>query len=321
MKKTLKIATIVIIILALLYGSLNVFMMVKGKDLLTKKLQQALKQEVSIGHVVVLFPANLIIKNIEVKGLVKAESVFAGAGAVDVFRRDFYLSQINVVRPHVTLTKSRFAKAAAVVVPTGEKKKDQPDKKPKQQQSPFEFFVGRIHVVDGTCHYIDDDPNSNNIAVTIEHVNVAATNISSRLGGRRLSRFSLTGDIPWQSGNEKGVIAVSGWTNFHERQIQAKATLTNVDAAVMQPYIAQWLNMEEMKLQHGRLNFSSDIQGKNTELIADCNISLSDIAFKKKESDEKKFNVEKFIGGILQAAGNTIQFHFRFKTKLPEQWN
>jgi hypothetical protein len=100
-----KILVIILLFLIIGYSSLYFFVGIAGKDILAAKMKDAIGREVKVGSVNLVFPLSIIVRDVEIPGLVKISEVFAGGGALDIFRRNFILSELRLSRVVVSIEK------------------------------------------------------------------------------------------------------------------------------------------------------------------------------------------------------------------------
>ena len=110
-----KILIIILLFLVIGYSSLYFFVGIAGKDILAAKMKDAIGREVKVGSVNLVFPLSIMVRDVEIPGLVKISEVFAGGGALDIFRRNFILSELRLSRVVVNIEK--FKKEAPVKPP------------------------------------------------------------------------------------------------------------------------------------------------------------------------------------------------------------
>ncbi|MFH0858215.1 MAG: hypothetical protein V1842_01555, partial [Candidatus Omnitrophota bacterium] len=111
MRLQVKLLLVLLIILILGTTVLHTFVNIKGKPILINKLQDLFGREVTIGSLKAYLPYNLLIKNVEVKGLFKIDKVNVKSGAFDIFRKDFTFSELKFKRLAITIENPLKKKA------------------------------------------------------------------------------------------------------------------------------------------------------------------------------------------------------------------
>jgi len=97
MKLIIKILlTLIIITIFVAFFFLHILINMNGRFLLMDKLKNAFHKEVSVGSLRTRLPFDLIIKDLEVKGLFKINEVFAQGGMFDILSGDFVLPKLRI---------------------------------------------------------------------------------------------------------------------------------------------------------------------------------------------------------------------------------
>ena len=100
-----KILIIILLFLVIGYSSLYFFVGIAGKDILAAKLKDVIGRDATVGSVNLVFPLSIVARDVEIPGLVNISEVFAGGGALDIFRRNFILSELRFSRVVVNIEK------------------------------------------------------------------------------------------------------------------------------------------------------------------------------------------------------------------------
>jgi hypothetical protein len=330
MKLWKEILLIAFFVIILIFIGLHIFVNIQGKSLLAKKLEATLNREVKIGSLVTSFPATINIKNIEAKDLFKIDEVVAAGGFFDIFRRSFKLSKLKISRPTVTLQKGLVESPAEVFTPNEnaqaktENKAATPDLNPVAiPQGEFlfpRFFISHFIVNEGTINFIDRSISKDGLVIKIEHLNIKVDNLNFGRGGSYLTDFELKGRIPWQEGKEEGKIEAVGWLNFPKRDMQATLKIEDIDGVYLYPYYSKWVDLEKARIEKANLNFTSNIQGLNNNVTADCHLELTDIVRKPRSPDEPEEKAERITNAVLDIFRalnqGKIVLDFTIRTKM-----
>lgn len=351
MEQWKKILIIGITLFVLFFLCLHMFVNVRGKDLLSQKLEEAFHRKVKIGSLSTSFPANIYIKNIEVEGLFKINEVVAGRGMVDIFSRDFNLSRLKVIKPVVTLEKlperppGEPTPAIAPSLPQSieaapaEKSEEKSEEKPEEKPVPppdanplgilkslpvTKFSIGRLIVSDGTVNFTDRSMLSKELTIKAEHVNLRVDNLSFGGRGVQITSFDLKGSIPWRESVEKGKIEAEGWIDFGKKDMQATIKISDIDGVYLYPYYSTWVDLEKIRIVKANLNFNSNIHGLNNNVTAECHIELSDIVRKERPPEEPEEREERIASAVidmfktLDQGRIVLDFTIRTKMDRPE---
>lgn len=321
------------------------FVNIRGKSLLSKKLEETFGRGVVIGSLYTTFPANIYIKNIEIKGLFKVDEVVAGRGLIDIFAKDFNLSYLKVVRPVVTLERNPVKLTAEPPVPApgadaGVEKK--PVEQPKAASAGkvaqpsldtiatihktflSAFSIGRLIVFDGTINFIDRSMGDKELIIKVEHIELKVGNLNFSGRGVQITSFDLKGAIPWREGIEKGKIQAEGWINLAKKDIQATFKIEDIDGVYLYPYYSSWVDLEKVRIEKANLNFNSNIHGLNNNVAAECHLELTDIVRKPRPAEEPAEKEEKIASAVidmfrtLDQGKIVLDFTIRTKMDRPE---
>jgi len=344
--KTLRLLRIIlfigIILFVLIFIGLHILVNIKGKGLLVKKLENTFDRKVSIGSLNTSFPTYVHIKNIEAEGLFKIKEVVAGGGLFDIFRRSFKLSLLKVINPIVTIEKGLTqpsAKGSSIqnltstfipFIPADSEKKTEDKKVATPNLNPMHivkgrflfprFYINHLIISDGTFNFIDRSVGNGGIAIKIEHLNTKVDNLNLSGRGSQITSFELKGKIPWKEGSEEGKIEAGGWLNLFKKDMQATLKIEDIDGIYLYPYYSNWVDLEKARIEKARLNFTSNIQGLNNNVTADCHLELTDIVRKPRpaeESEEKAEKIANAVLGILRALNQgKIVLNFTIRTKM-----
>jgi len=326
-----------IFILIVAFVAFHIFVNIKGKPLVAKKLSEAFNREVTISHLSISFPADIHIKNIQAKGLFRIPEVVAGGGLFDVFRKSFRLSLLKIVNPEVTLERNFVASGAEALTPGDINAQDTVNKQGEAKkksvstnvnpaalpQNRFLFprlIIKRLIISDGTVNFTDNISVNQAITIKVEKINVKLENLDLSGSGNLITYFRCNGAVPWGEAKEAGKIEVDGWVNLFKKDIQASLKIQDIDGIYLYPYYAKWVDLGKARIEKAKLNFTSNIQGLNNDLTAACHLELTDIVRKPRSEDETKDKAEKIADAVLEIFKalnqGKIVLDFTVKTKM-----
>jgi len=93
------------------------------------------------------------------------------------------------------------------------------------------------------------------------------------------SKRSSRAEIPWREDSGEGIVYTSGWVNLYRKEMQARLEIEGIDGISLHPYYTKWVDLENSRIEQAKLNFFSDVQGMNNEIVAQCRLELTDIEF------------------------------------------
>lgn len=349
-----KILSIILLTLIIGYSSLYFFVGIAGKDILAAKAKDMFGREVKVGSANLVFPLSIIVRDFEIPGMVNIREVFAGGGALDIFRRNVILSELRLNRVVVHIEKVKKeeppkppepvvvapdpAAPAAVETPPVEApasadapavtEQTQPEPAPavkvevnEQPSKSPRVTIRHFRVKDSTVIFTDKSVKSSKAKVTIENLNAHIENLAFPIDESNIVSFDVTGNMPWESNGKvtQGRISATGWINLYKRDIQAKLEVKDIDGVSLYPYYDKWVDLEKARIQQAKLRFNSDITGTGGEVKAECHLELTDLVFRPKESGEKEEKAHRIATVVLSMfneMGGKVAVDFTFKTRM-----
>jgi len=294
-----------LVLLVLLFSAAKIWVEIKGKALLAKKLEDALGREVSIGYLGLKMPLALEIEDLEVKGLANLDYLYASTDLFGLLRGKIVLNRVKVLRPKVNWEAGSFSETSVQDKPKDVKADkvmlqareilSEPDSEVRNYP---DIIIKYLSIEDGTVNFTDQAVSQSGFQVTLKEVFVDVDNLCL-LPKSEITNFQLRAKIPWQEDAGEGIVYSSGWINLHRKDMQARLEIDGIDGIYLYPYYAKWVDLESSRIEQANLNFISDIQGKSNELVAKCRIELTDIKFRPRPPEEPEHKAEKIATVIL----------------------
>ncbi|MCM8763191.1 MAG: DUF748 domain-containing protein [Candidatus Omnitrophica bacterium] len=325
MKNIFKIFLALILLLFISFVCLHIFINLKGKSLLTAKLQQTFKRKTEIGRLSTTFPLNIYLKGVEVEGLFKIDEVYARVGVFAIFRRNFKLSLLKLSQPEVNV---KIHPKTPIYTPVVNTESSLPaaailESKKEFSQKEFAlpgFWIGHLVIKDGKINFTHKISKDKSIFIVIKDINARIENLNLTPDGSQITRFKISGKIPWGEDAYVGKMESSGWINLLKKDIDATIKITDIDGVHLYPYYSKWVDLEKARIEKAKLNFSSEIKGQNNDVIADCHLELTDIVRRPlaaDKSEEKAAKIADAVLDIFRALNEgKIVLDFKIKTKL-----
>jgi len=295
-------------------------MMFKGRAFVIQQLEGLTRRKVSMSYFKLTPPLNVEIKNLNIEGLAKIEDIFISPSIPYLLVGNIAFNKISIFKPEFTF--ERLPRQ-----PTELTAAKPPDKTAVLIQAPQEpikkhhlrLAIKHLSIKDGKIYFIDQTVGTDGIKITIKDLNLNVTNLYT-FPFSSIANFDLKGKIPWQEGQEEGNVHAEGWFNFFKRDIQATVKVEGIDGIYLYPYYSQWVDLEKARIEKARLNFTSNIQGLNNNVTAECRLELADIVRKPRVSNEPQEKAEKIaevVFDIFRALNQgKIVLDFTIRTKL-----
>jgi hypothetical protein len=335
MKLRTKIFVIIIVMLSILYSASYIFMFVRGRSLIMAKLQELTGREVTTGYFTITPPFNMEIRNLDIKGMAKIESVLLSPSFIQLITGKLALNRIRFVRPEITYERVVPAAKAATAETAANEAAIKPQKALVEigavpevtlslnQKGPMNIILKRITVKDGIMHFIDHTVGPKGVNITVKDLNFNLVNIYT-FPFSDVTNFKLEAKIPWEHGRQEGKIEAKGWLNFAKKDMQAVLKIEGIDGVYLYPYYSSWVDLEKARIESARLNFTSDIQGLDNNVTAECRLELTDIMRKERLAEGPREKAEKITDAVLDMFKSmnegkiTLDFTLRTKMDKPK---
>lgn len=317
-----KIVVVCLFVFVILFSAAHIFLNLKGKSLLKKKLQQTLNRKVNIGRLSTSFPLNMRIKDINVEGFCKMKEVFLVPGAYDIFNQVFRLSLIKITAPEIALEKTSTGLSTCLIT----KSASQPPKPQakvvpaRKRRQPLRLAVDRLLIADGVFNFTDSQTAKEKITVSAQNLNLEMENFILGKLVSQITSFSLQADLPWREDHENGKVNIEGWLNLKKKDMQAKISIEDIDGIAFYPYYEEWVDLENARIKKAKLNFSADVNSLNNDMAVHYRLELTDIVFRPRSPNEEEHKAERIAHAVIGIFKNLNQgklvLEQTFKTKM-----
>ncbi len=348
MELQIKILIALLVIVILLFSAAYIVVAVKGRPLLTQRLEDVLDKRVSIGSLGLKLPLGLWVRHLRIEGLGEIDCIYVFPDLPGLLRGKIILNEVKILNPQISLSKGLSDKETADIdlrrshlqkeerplrQVVGEKtflvgtieespfdevifdesvsrdeeavslpvvQPDLPVADTVRKQHPTSFTIKHLRVEHGVINFIDklgSEPQEQ-VNLLVKDVYFDLKNLCL-LPQSAVTRFELKGTVVWQGGLSKGTIYACGWADFHKKDIQARLEIKDIDAIPLYPYYSNWVDLENARIEKAVLNFTSDIQGENNEVLARCCLELTDIQFRPRPADETKHKAQRITFAVL----------------------
>ena len=310
MKLRAKVLIVVPILIVLVFGASYIFLLINGKDLVAAKLQEASRRPVTIGHFQVNPLLNIVIKDLEIKGLAKVKVLSISPSIASFFFGALALNKLEMRQPEITLERERPTTgtpsplAAAVQAATASLGAKIPPAIPQHPTAitfslrPERMIIKHLNITGGRINFLDHAVGADGISITLKDINFNLTNLYL-LPVSAIANFELKAKIPWREGAAEGAIAAEGWLNLHKKDLRATVKIEGIDGVYLYPYYSAWVDLDKARIEKATLNLSSDLSALNNDLTAKCRLELSDIVRKPRPADEPSEKAERIANAVI----------------------
>jgi hypothetical protein len=315
MKTWKKILLIVFIIFAVIFSIAYVFVVTKGKAILTKQLENLTHKKTTVGYCGLTPPLHFEIRNLEIENLVKIDSIFISPNPLSLLTGRLVINSLKIVKPQLIYGKApapvKDKSVMAVTVP--------PQNARSAKQIPLRVVIRRLKIKDGKLDFVDQAISPDGLSITVKDIDCSISQLYL-YPSSAITNFSFSAKIPWREGTEEGKVNLDGWINVVKKDIQASLKIEDIDGVYLYPYYSNWVDLDKARIEKAKLNFTSEIQGLSNNVTANCHLELADIVRRPLEQDEPEQKASKIadaVLGIFRALNQgKIVLDFTVKTKM-----
>ncbi len=309
------------VLLVSIYTLISLFLILQGRAYIRNKLEKFTQKKVAIETLRFIPPLTIDIKGLDIENTLKADSVVISGSItsiVTILTGNIVLNELRIVKPEFMY--QRVPRAPQTVKPSsflpfipGS----------KSQRLPFRFVAKRIIIKDGSIDFIDNTAGPEGIKIAVKDINFKLNNIYI-FPRSTVTNIELRGKIPWRENRPPGSIEADGWLNFAKRDMQLTFKIKDIDGVYLYPYYSNWVDLEKARIDRATLNFSSNIQGFNNNVTADCHLELADIVRKPlppEHGEQKESKITNAVIGMFKALDQgkvVLDFTIRTKMDKPE---
>jgi hypothetical protein len=323
MKLPRKILFISVITLSVIFIAVHLFLTFRGKAIIIKQIEAITNKKTTISYFGLTPLFHLEIKNLNIEGLFKADSVFISPSIISLMGGNIVLNSIRLVNPHLTYyrTPPKVIRAEITApAPTASTQAASAASEAKSENlRPLRLAFKRLKVKNGSLDFIDYSVSPQGLKISLKNIYFRLNNLYF-YPRPAITDFELKAQVPWQQGQKEGTVEVQGWLNLFKKDIQATVKIIDIDGIYLYPYYSNWVDLEKARIESAKLNFTSNIQGLNNNVVADCRLELADIVRKPRAPDEPQEKAEKITDVVLELFKALDQgkmvLNFKINTKM-----
>lgn len=329
MRVWIRIALSILVICALLYSCVFLYLSAYGKSILIKYAQEATGKRITIASFYLRYPFNIVAVNTNIPGIVNIERLYISPSIVGFLTGRIAFNEIRVIRPEVTIEIAAQEESANADI-----RQDQIAAEPISPAAPLNspvtgsrvgykqlpgIILRRIVIEQGVVNLLDHKVSTEGIKITFKDVTLVLTNFYT-VARPAIANFMLKARIPWQEGRQDGKIELEGWINLFKKDMLASLKIEGIDGVYLYPYYSTWVDLEKARIESAKLNFTSNLSSLNNDLTAECHLELADIVRRPRESNEPQEKAERLTDAVLDIfrAMNQgkIVLNFTIRTKM-----
>lgn len=313
-KKIIFIFVILIITLTLAYFAASLAL----KPVLLKQLNKAVNRRVEVKVVSLSFPLNLKFEEVRIfnKGgsgndlLLSAEDVRIGVNPFSLFGPRVLLSHIILTKPELKIEKNS----------EGDLNVDDflaPAQEPKAKKAKT-LLILKAEIKKGQIQFLDKTVLPQPLTSKIDHLNLRLAKVSFPPTTAK-TNFRLSFDLINLANQIKGTFHTQGWINMVKKDMLADLEIKNFDLIYFKPYYKSGFSY----LESGVLDFSSDLDSKDNNLMAICRLEARYLSFGEPSQAASKLldvSVRDLVEYLKDSQGKIVMnFTLRGKMDKPQE--
>ncbi len=321
----MKFFLILLILFSLFILGFQIFLKLKGKEVLSRKLTELFGRPVRIEKLEPLFPLGIFLEDLEAEKLFKIKRVYAKGFAIDIFKKGLILFSLKIVEPQVRIERDFFIesppiKKSGVSLPLHtdlEKKTLAAGVESTTQRKHFflPFKIKHLVIEKGEFEFIDKIDPQDTVTLRLENLDSRMNNLS--FSKRGLGKFSLylKGELPWNK-ETIGSLNLEGWIDYLKRNMDLKLALKNVDYFALSSYYPPFWKPANLGLKEAYLSLEAKLNSKNNDLIIDAELSLEKISFLEDFAEPSKIKYLRTVIALIKGGQEKPTLRFRLHTRM-----
>lgn len=259
------------VFMVIIVGSAVGFRVAVG--ILKNKVVEALGPDSEIGRLRVGWDG-LDIEGLRIRGThgwpaeytLRAERVTLVPGILSFFSGKYRISSITIVRPYLSVHRTKAGKILAVPSLLSGKMPEDAVPSPRTQTS---VIIGHIILQDGVVELFDDTTGRHRRKIRLEQIQASVEDIDApSLAGR--SRFEIKGIV--KGARCDGYADLKGWAEIAKKDSSVNLQLKSVDLADFQAYFTR---AGDIRISKGALDLDLQSDVRNNRLKAPGTIVIS----------------------------------------------
>ncbi len=312
MKFFAKILTFIILLGILLFIGFSVYVKLKGKEILSLKLSQAVQRSITVDEVSLVPPLHVRVRNFMVDGKRLAQGTILDVDLISLFVRKVEATRLVLIKPVLHIQKTgekkfvvleyaflKIPEISAHPIPPAAPS-TAPEEKPGGKESntrPLTFVINQLIIEDGQLSF-EDQSSASPLHVDFADVDGIVRDISFPFASRRnaFEVSALLTETSFSFSNSR--VGGKGWVDVVKKDMDA-------DIQLVEP--------------NGNVGFSAKLKSRDNALNVKGNIQLNDLGSKIQKSVESSSgSLNDFISGALRSSGIQIAADFNFDTKMDD---
>ena len=299
MNKPAKVIIWILAVILAVFLVLDLIFIIFGKAIVAGQIEKTLKLKASLGSLSVRFPLTVSFKDMEIKDLIKADSISLSPSVLGFLAGKVVLNDLIIERPVITISRDAQGK---LNLPVLEQKGKQPP-----------VLMAGLRINNGRVVFSDKKISPEGYQVTVDKINVDISKVT--LPPTSLyTNFKVSAVLLDREDNPAGEAGLSGWIDFGPKDMDGRLELKDIEAASLAPYLQDMIKIK--RLLSARIGLSVDLKAKNNNLAAKCHIEFAPQARADKQGLSS--GVPADVLSLFSNDSGSMAFDFTINTKLDQ---
>lgn len=318
MKSFRKIFIFIVVFFLLVFGIINIFLFLKGKEILGARLSQAIGREIKLDKIRFKLPFSIYIDGLTIDGLSPAKETLIKLGFSNIFRSEFMINRLVLRQSTLLIVRNKNGQTMLKgLKPVGESQMllldmnmNRPPPAPAvSSAAPVDLkkkksarLIIRDSILEkGEVTFIDEKVTDGEEAfklkqAKLENLTVRVKDVLLPLESKPVT-FRVKGILSLPDyGVENKLIKANGWVDVVKKDMKSELSISEDDeTASVQAHLVS--NNNELKVS-GNIKISSFLKG-----------------LPKKDKGE---SIDGMIFGALSSMGVEMGLDFMFVTKMDQ---
>jgi hypothetical protein len=320
-KRSLKIAIILICFLAAVYFSLWAVIDLKGKDLLVSFVEDKTGQSIEVGSLEFVFPFGVLVRDIssedftagKIKATASLSRTFTGILALNTLTLEDAFIEVSKKDEEVNfpvLGAMPFAGFSEGVPLVSSKDKDS-----DIFQKSFNFYAGKIFLNNVTVQF-SDYSKKQDFQISLENLKGFIYNAKIPFSQRK--SFDIESDLRVNDKTFKDNLSLSGWIDFSSKSMDVNLSLGLIPYSGFSMYYPSFWRPGNLGLVEAVFSLDVDFISEENDLVIKGNLLLLEHEFKVTDDNQTKVAIAKGILGMFSQNKKLPGFEFLIETKFDD---
>lgn len=328
-KKIFIFSAIAVTIILHLYLGIFIFLNIKGKNIVIKKIEKELGAKVEIESVTFGFPFNIKITNFGC-GDVSFRKANISLGLSSIFAQKLKLNKVYLdglklkvtvqnnkiyIEPFLPRKKPELREKTVVAQNKNSISSQNVDMNFKKNELPF--FVKKLDIKNSQAE-ISYLVKKNPVTIILEDITVSLRDFAYPRPGKFYIKFNSSLLPDSKKKKIPNALSANGWINYSAKAMDVDFKVNNFDYILFEGYYSDYWKPGAFKIKEALISLDSNFTSRNNDLTINSVLVLEKITFKEVEDgeDTSRMKTLKTIIAFFEVGKDKPTLHFKLKTKM-----